>query len=54
MVSERSIDRPELIIVANCRDMTARSLSFTFFLPKPGMLMSVFIPALDLVMLTGA
>ena len=29
MVSARSSDSPELIIVANCRDMTARSLSLT-------------------------
>ena len=32
-------------MTANCRDMTARSLSLTF-LPKPGILSSFFIPAL--------
>ena len=47
------MDRPELIIVANWRDMTARSLSLTF-LPKPGIDSSVFMPALCLLMLMGA
>ena len=40
-------------MVANCRDMTARSLSFTLA-PKPGMLSSFFIPAPDSEMLTVA
>ena len=40
-------------MVANWRAMTARSLSFTF-LPKPGMVISFFSPALAWVMLTGA
>ena len=35
MVSARSSESPELIIVANWRDMIARSLSLTFA-PKPG------------------
>src|SRR5215213_4471613 len=53
MVRARSSERPELIIVANCRDMTARSLSFTLA-PSVGRLISRFIPALAWVMLTGA
>ena len=40
MLSARSSDRPELIIVANWRDMIARSLSFTLS-PKPGILISL-------------
>ena len=54
MLSDRSSDSPELIIVANCREKTASSLSFTFFLPNPGTLSSFFIPALAWVIETGA
>jgi hypothetical protein len=43
MVSARSSDRPELIIVANWREKTARSLSLTR--PLPGRRSSVFRPA---------
>ena len=50
----RRSDRPLLIIVANCREKTARSLSFTFFLPMPGSLISLLMPALASVMLNGA
>ncbi len=53
MVRARSSDSPALIIVANCRDMIARSLS-PILLPNPGMLMSRFIPALASVIETGA
>ncbi len=53
IVSERSSDSPELTIVANCRDMIARSLSPTL-LPKPGMMMSRLRPALAWVIDTGA
>ena len=38
IASARSSERPLLIIVANCRLMTARSLNFTRFIP--GMLIS--------------
>ncbi len=54
MLSERSKDSPELIIVANCREKTASSLSFTFFLPNPGSVSSFCIPALAWVIETGA
>src|SRR3954447_4888441 len=53
IVSARSSDRPELIIVANWRLKTARSFSLTF-LPMPGIFSSVFIPARCGWMLTGA
>jgi hypothetical protein len=53
MVRARSSDRPELIIVANCRDMTARSFSLTLGL-EPGSLISVLRPPPVLRMLTGA
>ncbi|GMA85138.1 hypothetical protein GCM10025868_03880 [Angustibacter aerolatus] len=53
IVSARSSDRPELIIVANWRAMTARSLSFTGF-PRVGRVISLFMPEFVLVMLTGA
>jgi|GEM_PF-4934122 hypothetical protein len=43
MVRARSSDRPELIIVANWRENTARSLSLTR--PVPGSLTSVLRPA---------
>ncbi len=54
IVSERSSDRPLLIIVANCRDMTARSLSLTLSPLNPGIFSSRFIPVLVSVMETGA
>ncbi len=48
----RSKDRPELIIVANCRDITARSLSLT---PLPnGSVISMFMPRPDSRTLMGA
>ena len=50
----RSSDNPLLIIVANCREKTARSLSLTFFFPRPGRVSSLLIPALVCVMLRGA
>ncbi len=53
IVSERSSDRPELTIVANCLDMIARSLSPTL-LPNPGMESSRLSPALACVIDTGA
>ena len=53
IVSDRNSDSPALIIVANCRDMIARSFS-PILLPNPGMLMSRFIPALASVIETGA
>ena len=43
--SARNSDRPELIIVANCRDAIARSFNLTL-LPVPGILISLFSPAL--------
>jgi hypothetical protein len=43
MVRARSSDRPELIIVANWRENTARSLSLTR--PTPGSLTSDLRPA---------
>ena len=53
MFSERSSESPLLIIVANCRDMIARSLSLTLG-PKPGIAISAFIPARDFEIRTGA
>ena len=53
MFNARSSERPLLIMVANWRDMTARSLSLTF-LPKPGMVSSRLHPGAVLLMLMGA
>ena len=39
MANDRRIDRPELIIVANCRAITETSLNGTRFV-NPGMLIS--------------
>ncbi len=52
MVSARSKERPELIMVANCRFITARSLSLT---PLPhGSVISMFMPPPVSRTLTGA
>ena len=54
MVSARSSERPELIIVANCRDMIARSLSFTLFAEAGDLDLLLHAAVLASAMLTGA
>src|SRR5947209_13628762 len=54
MLSALSSERPELIIVANWRDITARSLSLIRLPPRPGIFSSFFKPAFSLLMLIGA
>ena len=53
IASARINESPELIIVANWRDITARSLSFTLS-PKPGIFSSFFMPPPAWEMLTVA
>jgi hypothetical protein len=53
MLSDRSSESPLLIITANCRLNTARSLSLTLGF-MPGIEISLFMPVLAWVMLNGA
>ena len=52
IASERSSDSPEDVIVANCREKIARSLS-EVLLPKPGILRSFCRPLPDSVIDSG-